>query len=125
MEHIPHILWHSFLDFLVLLPFLFLAYLLMEVIEHKAGEKTRNLIRHSGRFGPALGAALGVLPQCGFAAATSNLYAGKLLSRGTLIAVFLSTSDEMLPILISEGAPIGLILKLLGTKLILGMDTFK
>lgn len=121
MEHIPHILWHSFLDFLVLLPFLFLAYLLMELIEHKAGEKTRNLIRHSGRFGPALGAALGILPQCGFAAATSNLYAGKLLSRGTLIAVFLSTSDEMLPILISEGAPIGLILKLLGIKLAIGM----
>ena len=121
MEHIPHILWHSFLDFLILLPFLFLAYLLMELIEHKAGEKTRNLIRHSGRFGPALGAALGVLPQCGFAAATSNLYAGKLLSRGTLIAVFLSTSDEMLPVLISEGAPIGLILKLLGIKLVIGM----
>ena len=121
MEHIPHILWHTFLDFLKLLPFLFLAYLLMELIEHKAGEKTRKLIRHSGRFGPALGAALGVLPQCGFAAATANLYAGKLLSRGTLIAVFLSTSDEMLPILVSEGAPIGVILKLLGIKLAVGM----
>ena len=121
MEHLPHILWHSVIEFAKLLPFLFLAYLLMELIEHKAGEKTRNLIRHSGRFGPALGAALGILPQCGFAAAISNLYAGKLLSRGTLIAVFLSTSDEMLPILVSEGAPIGTILKLLGIKLAIGM----
>ena len=121
MEHLPHILWHSVIEFAKLLPFLFLAYFLMELIEHKAGEKTRNLIRHSGRFGPALGAALGILPQCGFAAAISNLYAGKLLSRGTLIAVFLSTSDEMLPILISEGAPIGLIFKLLGVKLAIGV----
>ena len=121
MEHLPHILLHTLTEFAKLLPFLFLAYLLMELIEHKAGSKTRNLIRHSGRFGPALGALLGVLPQCGFAAATSNLYAGKLLSRGTLIAVFLSTSDEMLPILISEGADFVLILKLLGIKLVIGL----
>ena len=121
MEHIPHILWHTFLEFAKLLPFLFLAYLLMELIEHKAGAKTRGLIRRSGKFGPVLGAALGVLPQCGFAAAISNLYAGKIITRGTLLAVYLSTSDEMLPILISEGAEIGLILKLLAVKLVLGI----
>lgn len=120
MEELLHIFLHTLLDFAKLLPFLFLAYLLMELIEHKAGEKTERLIRRSGRFGPALGAALGVLPQCGFAAATSNLYAGGLITRGTLLAVFLSTSDEMLPILVSEGAEIGLILKLLAVKLIVG-----
>ncbi len=125
MEHIFHMVFHTFLhtllDFAKLLPFLFLAYLLMELIEHKAGEKTQNLIKKSGRFGPVLGGALGILPQCGFAAACSNLYAGRLISRGTLIAVFLSTSDEMLPILVSSGAKPGLILKLLAVKLLAGI----
>lgn len=121
MEHLPHILLHTLIDFAKLLPFLFLAYLAMELIEHRAGQRTRELIRRSGRFGPILGGALGVLPQCGFAAATSNLYAGGLITRGTLIAVFLSTSDEMLPILLSSGSDPILILKLLGIKLAVGI----
>ena len=121
MEHLPHVFLHTLLDFAKLLPFLFLAYLVMELIEHRAGERTRALIKKSGRFGPVLGGALGVLPQCGFAAATSNLYAGGLITRGTLIAVFLSTSDEMLPILVSSGASVGIILKLLGLKLLTGI----
>ena len=111
----------TLIDNIKILPFLFIAYLIMEYLEHKTGEKTKNIIKKSGKFGPLLGGILGVFPQCGFSAAASNLYAGKIISIGTLIAVFLSTSDEMLPVLISENAPIGLILQVLGIKLIIGI----
>ncbi len=104
-----------------LIPFLFLTYLAMEYIEHRAAAKTREWIRRAGRSGPLLGAAVGLFPQCGFSAAAANLYAARLISRGTLIAVFLATSDEMLPILISEAAGAGEIFKLLGIKFIAGV----
>lgn len=104
-----------------LIPFLFLTYLAMEYIEHRAAAGTRKLISRSGRLGPLLGAAAGLFPQCGFSTAAANLYAARLISRGTLIAVFLSTSDEMLPILISEAAGLSEILKLLAIKLVVGM----
>lgn len=109
------------LDTLKLLPFLFVTYLVMEYLEHKAADKTQRIIRHSGRLGPFLGAAVGLFPQCGFSAAAANLYAARLISRGTLIAVFLSTSDEMLPILISESAGFAEIGKLLMIKFFVGM----
>lgn len=108
-------------DSIKLLPFLFLAYLLMEYLEHKTGYKTKDIVKKSGKLGPLWGGIIGIFPQCGFSAAAANLYAGKIITMGTLIAVFLSTSDEMLPILISEAAPIGLILKILGIKLLIGI----
>ena len=111
----------TIIDGLKILPFLFIAYLIMEYLEHKTGDKTKNLIKKSGKLGPLWGGILGVFPQCGFSAAASNLYAGKLITMGTLIAVFLSTSDEMLPILISEQAPIELIFQILGIKLAIGI----
>ncbi|MBQ0042868.1 MAG: arsenic efflux protein [Lachnospiraceae bacterium] len=99
-------IWGALLDSLIdgakLLPFLFLTYLLMEFIEEKAEEKTEHIMKKSGRFGPALGGLLGIVPQCGFSAAAASLYAGRIITLGTLIAVFLSTSDEMIPILLSE-----------------------
>ena len=113
----------TLLDGLKLLPFLFLAYLAIELIEHHAGEKTEELLRRSGRLGPVLGGLIGVVPQCGFSAAAANFYAGGVITRGTLLAVFLSTSDEMLPILIGESAPAGLILKLLAVKAVCGILT--
>ena len=85
-----------------LLPFLFLTYLVMEYIEHKAGGQAQQIMQRSGKFGPVIGGILGVVPQCGFSAAASNLYAGRIITLGTLFSVFLSTSDEMLPIFISE-----------------------
>lgn len=109
------------IDALKLLPFLFITYLIMEYIEHKTGDKTKNIIKKSGKWGPVFGAILGIFPQCGFSAAAANLYAGKVITLGTLIAIFLSTSDEMLPILISEAAPIDVILKILATKLAIGI----
>ena len=108
-------------DGLKLLPFLFVTYLAIEFIEEHAEERAVTIIHSAGRWGPVLGAGLGVVPQCGFSAAVSNLYAGGLITRGTLLAVFLSTSDEMLPILISGGAPVGFILKVLIFKLLAGM----
>ena len=115
------ILLDTVIDCAKLLPFLLLAYLAIELIEDRAEEKTVAIIHSAGRWGPVIGAGLGVIPQCGFSAAVSNLYAGGLITRGTLLAVFLSTSDEMLPILISGGAPAGLIVKVLGYKLLAGM----
>lgn len=109
------------LDTLKTLPVLFLAYLLMEWLEHRTSEKTNNLIQRSGRWGPLWGSLIGVIPQCGFSAAASSFYAGRVITVGTLIAVYLSTSDEMLPIFISEQVPILTILKILGMKVLLGM----
>lgn len=108
-------------DSIRLVPFLFVAYLIMEFIEHKTNSKTKNVIKKSGKFGPFFGSLLGIFPQCGFSAMAANLYAGRIITLGTLIAIFLSTSDEMLPILISEAAPVDVILKILGVKFLVGM----
>ena len=108
-------------DSIRLVPFLFVAYLIMEFIEHKTNSKTKNVIQKSGKFGPFFGSLLGIFPQCGFSAMAANLYAGRIITLGTLIAIFLSTSDEMLPILISEAAPVDVILKILGVKFLVGM----
>lgn len=110
----------TLIDALKLVPFLFLTYLLMEYLEHKTGDKTKEVIKKSGKLGPLFGAILGIVPQCGFSAAAASLYAGRVITMGTLIAVFLSTSDEMLPILISEAAPISLIVQVLLIKLVIG-----
>ena len=118
MHEFLHILEHSVLDTLKLLPFLLLTYLLMEYLEHKMSDKAAAVINRAGKYGPVLGGALGIVPQCGFSAAMSNLYAGGLITRGTLLAVFLSTSDEMLPILISEQVPLPLVLKILAVKVV-------
>ncbi len=125
MEEVLHLLQHAVLhtleDTLKLLPFLFLTYLLMEFLEHKAGGATERWLRGSGKVGPLLGGVFGMLPQCGFSAAASGFYTGRIITTGTLIAVYLSTSDEMLPILLSTGAELSLILKLLGTKVVIGV----
>lgn len=115
------LLLDAFLDTIKLIPFLFLTYLAMEYLEHRTGEKAQVLIRKAGRFGPVIGGVLGAVPQCGFSAAASNLYAGRVISLGTLMAIYLSTSDEMLPILISERAPAGTILRILLAKAAIGI----
>ena len=116
-----HVLEHTLIDTIKLLPFLFLAYLVIELIEQKAGDKTTKLIKKSGKFGPVLGSLLGIVPQCGFSAAASNLYAGRIITMGTLIAIFLSTSDEMLPILISEAVPASTIIMILAIKIVIAI----
>ena len=116
-----HVLDHTLLDNIKLLPFLFFTYLVMEYIEHRTEEKTQETIARAGKFGPVPGALLGMIPQCGFSAAASNLYAGRIITVGTLFAVFLSTSDEMLPILLSEQVPLLTMVKILGTKALIGI----
>lgn len=106
----------SLKDSVRLLPFLFLTYLLMEALEHKAGSAARKRIQTAGKFGPLWGGILGVVPQCGFSAAASSLFAGRVITVGTLLAIYLSTSDEMLPIMISNAVPAGTIAGILATK---------
>jgi hypothetical protein len=115
------ILLDGLIDTLKIIPFLFLTYLLMEFIEHRAGEKAESFMKRAGGFAPVVGGALGIVPQCGFSAAAANLYAGRVISVGTLIAVFLSTSDEMLPILISGRVGGGKILLILLYKAVCGL----
>ena len=111
----------TLLDTIKLVPFLFLTYLAMEYLEHKAGEKTAHMVRKAGKWGPLIGGLAGAVPQCGFSAAASNLYAGRVISLGTLLAIYLSTSDEMLPILISERAPVSLIVQIVAVKAVIGI----
>ncbi len=118
---LQHILEHSIGDVLYLIPFLFVTYLAMEWLEHRTGGRTQEAIRRAGAAGPLLGAFFGAVPQCGFSAAAAALYAGRVVTLGTLFAVFLSTSDEMLPIFIAEQVPATTILKILGVKVIIGM----
>ena len=113
---ITDVILDSFIDSVRLLPFLFVTDLAMEYLEHKAGHKMQDAIRSAGKGGPVIGGVLGIFPQCGFSAAASNLYAGRIISLGTLIAVFLSTSDEMLPIMISENVGAAMIIRILAVK---------
>lgn len=109
------------LDSIKLLPFLYITYLLIELIEHKVGEAGRARIGAAKKSGPIWGALFGIIPQCGFSAAASSLYAGRIITIGTLMAVYLSTSDEMLPILISEQADVRKIMAILIGKIIVGI----
>ena len=118
---ILHILEHALVDSIKALPFLFLAYLLMEAAEHYHSAKMEQAIRGIGKAGPLVGAALGCIPQCGFSASASNLFAAGLLSRGTLIAVFLATSDEALPMLLGASSGRDMILPLLAAKVVIGI----
>ena len=111
------ILLDSIMDCLKQLPFLFLSYLVVEYAEHRMSGRTKDMIYRAGKAGPVIGGLIGVIPQCGFSAAAAGLFAGGMISPGTLIAVFLSTSDEMLPIMVSEGIAAGIIGKILLTKM--------
>lgn len=112
---------HTLIDSVKILPFLFITYLLMEYIEHKTSNKVKQVIEKSGKLGPLLGGLVGIVPQCGFSVSATNLYAARVISLGTLISVYLTTSDEMLPILISENISATTILSILGIKLVIGV----
>ncbi len=125
MKEILHSIWHalshSLEELLFTVPFLFLAYLLMEYIEHKASTKMENTVAKIGKFGPFVGTGLGLIPQCGFSASCSNLYATGLITEGTLIAVFIATSDEAIPLLLSKPEVTGDIWKFILVKIIFGI----
>lgn len=118
---LDEVVWHGFLDTLKLVLFLFLTYLLMEFIEHKASDKARRIMGSSGNFGPVIGGLFGAVPQCGFSAAAANLYTARVMTLGTLMAVFLSTSDEMLPIMLAGNIKISAVLLILLYKCAVGI----
>ena len=95
-EILIHTLIHSIKDVIKLFPFLFLAFLIIELIEHRFSKKAKKIVAKSGNMGPLLGGVLGLFPQCGFSVMATNLYVTRIISLGTLIAIYLSTSDEML-----------------------------
>jgi len=115
------IIEHTLKDSIKLIPFLFVTYLLMEFLEHKTSSKINKTIKKSGKYGPLVGGVLGLLPQCGFSVMATNLYMGRIITIGTLITIYLTTSDEMLPILISENVAIGIIIKILAIKFLIGV----
>ena len=118
-------LFDIFLDALIdsvkMLPFLFLAYLLIEYIEHRHSDSIERALAHGGRFGIVPGALLGLVPQCGFSAMAANLYASKVITLGTLMAVFLATSDEAIPLLLASPDRWRSLLALLGIKVIVAL----
>lgn len=116
-----HIIEHTLKDSINLIPFLFIAFLLIELIEHKFNNKSKKIISKSGKFGPLFGSILGLFPQCGFSVFATNLYVTRIISIGTLISIYLTTSDEMLPILLSEKVEFNTIFKLLAIKFIIGI----
>ncbi len=109
------------LDNLLLLPFLFVTYLVLEMLEARAEGALERGLGRTRRFGPLFGALAGVFPQCGFSAAAASLYAGGAITAGTLVAVFLSTSDELIPVLISEKVPLVLLFKIVAVKVVAGV----
>lgn len=111
----------TIIDSLKLIPFLLVAFLIIELLEHKLNSKTKNIITKSKKVGPIIGSLLGVIPQCGFSVMATNLYITRIITLGTLISIYLSTSDEMLIIMISEKVEISLILKILLIKIFFGI----
>lgn len=115
------VLMDTVLDGIKLLPFLFVTFLFIEMFEHKLSKRTCEIVEKSGRFGPLLGGVLGIFPQCGFSVMATNLYVTGIVSLGTLISIYLSTSDEMLPILISRGVELVEIFKILVIKVVIAV----
>lgn len=111
----------TLLDTIKLLPFLFVAFLIIEFIEHKLSNKQENIISKSGKLGPIVGALLGAVPQCGFSVLATNLYVTRIISLGSLISIYLSTSDELIPLMISHNAPLTKILSIVSIKVIIGI----
>lgn len=112
------IILDTLLDTLKLMPFLFIAFLIIELIEHKLNNKNKKVLTKSKKYGVILGSLLGVIPQCGFSVMATNLYITRIITLGTLISVYLSTSDEMLPILISQKVAPSIIIKILLIKVL-------
>lgn len=122
-ELVKDALLDALTDSVKILPILFLTYLLIEYVEHHMSQRMEHLIRKAGRLGPLFGGALGVIPQCGLSGAAAEFYAARVVSVGTLFSIILATSDEMLPILLSEAnrVPLPKILLILGLKFVIGV----
>ena len=107
-------------DTLSMLPFLYAAYVFMEYLEHKSNDKMQRLLAGTRRFGPLVGSVLGIVPQCGFSVIAGGLYMNGSITLGTLIAVFVSTSDEAIPILIAQPNQLDVLVQVIAVKLVIG-----
>ena len=123
MDLLIDILLDAGKDTLSLAPFLLVTYLALETLEHVAGNRVNGAIKRAGAAGPVVGSLLGMVPQCGFSAMAATLYAGRVVTLGTLVAVFLSTSDEMLPLLLAEQVPVQTMAMLLASKALIALVT--
>ena len=123
MDLLIDILLDAGKDTLSLVPFLLVTYLALETLEHVAGDRVNGAIKRAGAAGPVVGSVLGMVPQCGFSAMAATLYAGRVVTLGTLVAVFLSTSDEMLPLLLAEQVPVQTMAMLLASKALIALVT--
>ena len=123
MDLLIDILLDAGKDTLSLVPFLLVTYLALETLEHVAGDRVNGVIKRAGAAGPVVGSLLGIVPQCGFSAMAATLYAGRVVTLGTLVAVFLSTSDEMLPLLLAEQVPVQTMAMLLVSKALIALIT--
>lgn len=123
MDLLIDILLDAGKDTLSLVPFLLVTYLALETLEHVAGDRVNGAIKRAGAAGPIVGSLLGIVPQCGFSAMAATLYAGRVVTLGTLVAVFLSTSDEMLPLLLAEQVPVQTMAMLLTSKALIALVT--
>ncbi len=123
MDLLIDILLDAGKDTLALVPFLLVTYLALETLEHVAGDRVNGAIKRAGAAGPVVGSLLGMVPQCGFSAMAATLYAGRVVTLGTLVAVFLSTSDEMLPLLLAEQVPVQTMAMLLASKALIALVT--
>lgn len=123
MDLLIDILLDAGKDTLSLVPFLLVTYLALETLEHVAGDRVNGAIKRAGATGPVVGSLLGMVPQCGFSAMAATLYAGRVVTLGTLVAVFLSTSDEMLPLLLAEQVPVKTMAMLLASKALIALVT--
>lgn len=121
MDLVLDVLSEAVVDTLRLVPFLLVTYLLMEALEHSAGHRVQEAVERSGKAGPIVGALLGALPQCGFSAMAATLYAGGVVTTGTLVAVILSTSDEMVPVFLAHRAPVSQLAGILAFKAAAGL----
>lgn len=121
MELFLHVLEHSVMDTLRLVPFLFVTYLAMEALEHASAERVQAVVERSGKAGPVVGSLLGAVPQCGFSAMAATLYAGRVVTAGTLVAVILSTSDEMVPVFLAHQEPVGRLAAIMVLKVVVGV----
>ncbi|MCD8328097.1 MAG: arsenic efflux protein [Ruminococcus sp.] len=118
MSEILEVLWDGLLDALKMLPFLFGVYLLIEYMEYKNSKGFEGFFKRLGFFGPVGGAALGAIPQCGISVAATNLYSGRVITLGTIIAVYIATSDEAIPIILANPEKIGALWKLIVVKVV-------
>jgi hypothetical protein len=115
------LLLDAFLDSATMMPFLFIIYVILALVEQRVGAVATHRLHGSKKAGPLLGALFGCVPQCGFSVIASALYARRLITVGTLLAVYLATSDEAIPVILAQPDRANIALKLLITKIGIGL----